>query len=147
MIEGRLVLAQFFDDIRQEMGNKLSLIGCYVGGEMVFQKIPGALPELFTFVTAITPKDKPFEKLNIRATINGELMAEMCVAPEQLSPNAHAPSSNPDASRLMATVVMSFAPFVVSKQCTLKIEAETEEGTFHAGSLFIREATVETSIQ
>lgn len=147
MIEGRIVLAQFFDDVRQEMGNKLSLMGCYVSGEMVFQKIPGAVPELFAYVTAITPKDKPFEKLNVRATLNGELLAEMSVPYEQLLPNPHAPSSNPDASRLMAAVVMAFAPFIVTKQCTLKIEAETEEGTFHAGSLFIREATLETPIQ
>lgn len=146
MSEERVFVAQFCDDVRQEIGNKLSLMGCYTG-EMILQKLPAALPKLCAYVTAITPKEKPFEMLTFRATLNGDLLGEMAIPPEQLLIDAHTPSSTPEARRLMANVVMAFAPLVVTKTCTLKIEAETEEGTVHVGSLFIREAESSTSIQ
>ncbi len=146
MSEGRIFVAQFCDDARQEIGNKLSLMGCYTG-EMILQKIPAALPKLCAYVTAITPKEKPFQMLTFRATLNGDLLGEMAIPPEQLLIDAHTPSSNPEANRLMANVVMAFTPLVVTKACTLKIEAETEEGTVHVGSLFIRGAATEPLLQ
>jgi hypothetical protein len=146
MNKGRIFVAQFCDDARQEVGNKLSLMGCYTG-EMVLQKFPAVLPKLCAYITAITPKNTPFETLTFRATLNGEPLAEIAVLPEQLQPEAHAPSANPEASRLMTNVVMAFTPLVVTKTCAMKIEVETEEGTFLAGSLFIREVEPKATIQ
>lgn len=146
MSEGRIFVAQFCDDARQEIGNKLSLMGCYTG-EMVFQKLPAVLPKLCAYVTAITPKDKPFEMLNFRATLNGEQLAEMVIPPEQLLIDSRTPSANPEANRLMVNVVMAFTPLVVSKTCAMKIEVDTENGTFQVGSLFIREADPEATLQ
>ncbi len=138
-MENRLFLAQFFDDIRQEVGNKLSMIGCYTSGDMLFETLPAALPKVCVYLTALAPLDQPFEKLIFRATINGDLLAEMEVPPDELHPARHPNRENSDASRLGITAVMAFSPLYIAEPCTLKIEAETERGTLNAGCLFIRQ--------
>jgi len=136
-MESRVVLAQFFDDVRQEVGNKLSLIGCYTGGEMVFEKLPAIAPKLFAYITAIAPLDQPFEKLCIRASINGDMLGTLEVPPEQLNPSTHPQIARPGASRFFINVVMAFSPLHFPEQCTLTIVAETERGEVQAGSLFV----------
>ena len=65
LIEHRWVHTLWCDDIRQEVGNKPSLMGVY-NGELVMPTLPSVLPRLAAYITIGTPKDRPFKKLCIR---------------------------------------------------------------------------------
>jgi hypothetical protein len=55
----RTVIAQFCDDVRQEIGNKFSLMGCY-GTDLYVPAFPFTLPKLCAFVHVRTPRERPF---------------------------------------------------------------------------------------
>ena len=138
MNESRIVVAQFCDDIRQEVGNKHSLMGCY-GDEIIFETLPAVLPKLCIKVQAITPRDHPFERLNIKAFLNSDMLAEMEVPPEQLAIGRKLVEKRTNSKRLSVIVMLVLAPLVISESTMLRIEAETEEGKIEGSKVNIRE--------
>lgn len=73
----RYVHALWCDDIRQEVGNKPSFMGVYVGGITV-PSLPTSLPRLSVYVWAMTPIERPFRKAIVKITRNDDfLLAEL----------------------------------------------------------------------
>ena len=140
MNESRVVIAQFCDDIRHEVGNKYSLMGCY-GGEMIIDKLPALLPKLCVQVRVLTPIDQPFTKLLIRAVLNGESIAEVDVPAQTMAQSYQDQTTLSDAERHVVVAIIAISPLPVSEPCQLKIEAETEDGMLRGSSLRIRERT------
>lgn len=66
MKHGRSINCVFCDDVRHEIGNKVSLIGIY-GGEMLIQTsaLPVLLPKLGVHVFINTPIKKPFKRATV----------------------------------------------------------------------------------
>lgn len=83
MNEPRIVIAQFCDDTRPEVGNKYSLMGCY-GDEMIIDKLPALLPKLCVQIKVLTPSSQPFTKLLIRAVLNDQPVAEIDVPAQKM---------------------------------------------------------------
>jgi hypothetical protein len=131
MIE-RFIVTQFCDDIRQEVGNKTSLMGCY-SGELLVEQLPAALPKLCAQVKIFTPHDKPFERLVVRAFLDADLIGELEVPVEQASRVMRL--TDPMAARFVVGAIMTFAPFIVEREGAVRIEAETEEGALKGGRL------------
>jgi hypothetical protein len=122
----RLLIAQFCDDVRQEVGNKFSLMGCY-GGELLVDSLPAVLPKLCVQVKLLTPKDRPFERAVLRAMLNDDLLGELEIPVQQL--NATIRDNDPAVShRLTYGAIMTFAPFVFEKEGVLRLDAETDSG-------------------
>lgn len=145
MNESRIVIAQFCDDIRHEIGNKYSLMGCY-GDEMILDKFPAMLPKLCVQVRVLTPVDQPFTKLLIRAVLNGENIAEIDVPAQKMAQSYQdRVALPPDAHRHVVVAIIAISPLPVSEPCQLKIEAETEteDGVLRGSSLRIRERTAD----
>src|SRR5208282_5784869 len=71
----RSLAAIFCDDIRQEVGNKLSYMGCYTG-QMFVQAFPLALPKVCVAMHAVTPADNPFKQIKFRLLKGDEVIAE-----------------------------------------------------------------------
>lgn len=134
MNAGRIVITQFCDDVRYEVGNKYSLIGCY-SDELIVDKLPALLPKLGVQIRAFTPIDKVFSQLALRAFLGDDMIAEANIEFDKVSPN-DAPA---DATRMGIMTFMFFSPLGITEPCTLRIEAETEEGTLIGGKLRIRE--------
>lgn len=134
MNAGRIVITQFCDDVRYEVGNKYSLIGCY-SDELIVDKLPALLPKLGVQIRAFTPIDKVFSQLALRAFLGDDMIAEANIEFDKASPN-DAPA---DATRMGIMTFMFFSPLGITEPCTLRIEAETEEGTLIGGKLRIRE--------
>jgi hypothetical protein len=133
----RFVTFQFCDDIRQEVGNKFSLIGCY-GGVVQIAPIPSVMPKLCAAVRVHTPIARPFKKLVARIIRDDKPIAEITFPPEAFSID---PRSAPDGAQRHALIAMFvMAPFPVETPCTLRVEAETEEGIISAGSFWIQAA-------
>lgn len=138
MNEGRIVFAEFCDDIRLEVGNKYSLMGCYTG-ELIMQPIPSLLPKLCAAITAVTPIEKPFQSLIFRAFLNDDLIVETEIQLENLQKNHELLTKDPkDFTKLLVRVQMAFVPLVVQQESVLRIEAETEEGIIKGSKLLIR---------
>lgn len=131
MNDDRYVVSDFCDDVRQEAGNKISLMGCYAG-DMIFEKFPAVLPKFCVRVRAITPLSKPFLKLIFRALLNDELLFEMESLPDQLAA-LMAFSPKPGSEKASANAIMAIAPFVVNGPGRLRIVVETEEGEIKGG--------------
>lgn len=141
-LSSRLIIAQFCDDIRHEIGGKITLVGCY-GDEMIIDKLPAVLPKLCAQIIVFTPADRPFEKLLLRATINGDTLAELEMPIQAMSESFQKKRSSSELGRLSAMAVMVFSPLPVNEPCSVRIEAETEGGTILGSSLRIRERTAD----
>ena len=62
----RFVHTIFCDDLRQEVGNKVSFMGCYQG-ELFVPFVPLLLPKLCVYVTVSTPVERPLRGGQINA--------------------------------------------------------------------------------
>jgi hypothetical protein len=129
----RFISTQFCDDIRQEVGNKLSLMGCYSATIQV-DRVPAILPKLCAIVKVYTPLDRPFTRLAVRIIRGEQTLAELRVPPENFAPAIDVPAGSP-WHMVSAGLVMS--PFHVECSCTLCVEAETEEGILHGGLTWV----------
>lgn len=138
MNQGRIVVTQFCDDVRYEVGNKYSLIGCY-GDEMIVDKLPALLPKLCVQIRAFTTTDKVFTKLVLRAFLGEEMIAEANIEFGKVS----ADDAPADATRMGIMTFMFFSPLGITEPSLLRIEAETEDGVLSGGKLRIRERTTE----
>ncbi len=134
----RTVISQFCDDIRHEVGNKYSLMGCY-GNELLVKSLPVLLPKLCVQVHVITPIDKPFSKLIIRALMNDEIIAEMNVVSDEIVPQVSSGIDNPVRAEL--SVVMTFSPLPITEPSKLRIEAEADDEILRGGILLFRESS------
>jgi len=134
----RIVITQFCDDIRHEAGNKYSLMGCY-GNELLVEKLPALLPKLCVQVRVITPIDKPFSKLIIRAVMNDDMIAEMNVVSGEKT--LQVPSGIDDPIRIEFNVMMTFSPLPITEPSKLRIEAEADTEILRGGILLFRESS------
>lgn len=133
MTESRTVIAQFCDDVRQEIGNKFSLMGCY-GTDLFVPKFPFTLPKLCVFVNVRTPVDAPFRTLILRVVRGDEVLAELVADPDRLG----AGDSTPDWVRwLTMTAILVVSPFRAAEPCHLRVLAETESGTLESGRFLV----------
>lgn len=136
MSDKRIVVTQYCDDIRREVGNKYSLMGCY-GSELIVEKLPAVLQKLCAHVRVITPVDQPFSKLVIHAYLNGDSIADFDFDTTKMSEADK--DASPDANWITVTAMLVMSPLAIEEPCTLTIEAETEDETLKGGSLRIRE--------
>ena len=138
MTESRTALVQFCDDIRQELGNKYSLMGCY-GHELIISKIPAALPKLCAQVSILTPFESPFVKLILRAFLDDELLSEIPIPEEELARGQAQMKKDPFNHRILLLLNMTFSPLFVEHPSRIRIEAETESGILKCGNINIIE--------
>lgn len=140
MSDSRLVVCEYCDDVRQEMGNKFSLMGCY-GSELVVSSFPIVLPKFGALARAVTPIDLPFKKLTFRLFFESNLIAELDTPIEELA----VPDSLPTWARwLWRAGILVVSPLVLEGPGVLRVDAETETGIAPGSKLNIRSATTTT---
>jgi hypothetical protein len=137
MSHDRYIVTQFCDDIRMEVGNKYSLIGCY-GDELIVENIPGTLPKFCVQTRAITPTGRLFSKLVFRAYLNDEMLGELVLSETQLAEGRAMLASRPGSERLSIMAMMVFSPLNIAAPGQMRIEAETDDGTLSGNRIFIR---------
>lgn len=142
MSEHRFITATFSDDIRYEIGNKFSLIGCY-SGELISDMMPIALPKLCASVSIHSKISDPFKKLAIRALLNDVVVAEQEIPEEALMQEDQlALFKKADFLRnFSVNIQFVFQPFVVETDSWLSIVAETETGIIQGPYFHIRGRT------
>lgn len=141
MNANRNAMTLFCDDVRVEIGGKLSFIGTYVGGSLVVDKIPVSLPKLFAYVTVSTPIERPFKSLTFKALLGTEAIGSVSIPPDVLArtnEQFQAAAETQDVKRILASSVLAFIPLVLLKAGRLRTVVETEEGEIRAGRLQIQ---------
>lgn len=133
MAEERFISFQFCDDVRQEVGNKYSLIGCY-GPSMLINTFPATLPKLCAQVKVHASIDAPLQELSIRILCNDQTTAEVVVPRESLVCATELPSW---FRYQMFTALLVMTPFQVEAPCLLRVEADTERGVLNGGTFQI----------
>lgn len=132
MTASRIVIAQFCDDVRQEVGNKFSLMGCY-GTDLYVPAFPITLPKLCAFVHARTDRGHPFQRLTLRLVRGDDVLSELVANPEKLNAG-----DTPDWARWISmTGILAVTPFHAAGPCRLRVLAETESGTIESGQFLV----------
>lgn len=117
----------FCDDVRNEVGNKTTLVGVYPYGLDVVSPNgePVILPRLCAVMTAQTASERPFKSLTFRLLRDDEVMQDLVVPPEALN----ATSANSDPGKSAAGIfgaVMIMQPFAIHGSGVLRVMAITE---------------------
>lgn len=132
----RILTAIFCDDIRHEVGNKISYMGCYQS-ELYVPAAPIALTRFCIQATALTPIARPFKSLTFRVVLDEETeLARLEIPPEALS--AGSPLEDPSATRKAVSTALMFAPLFIEKPASLRLMADTDEGEIVGPRLLIK---------
>lgn len=135
----------YCDDIRQEVGNKRSLIGVYTR-DLFVQAIPVTLPKLGIVVSILTPIDRPFQKLSLRVQ-QGEVVListdDLVAGFQSLS---EAPlddldresDGQPAPRSLICNIEILLAPFRIDAEHNIRVIATTEDGELRGRALRVR---------
>ena len=134
----RYAHATYCDDIRHELGGKLTLVGVY-SSQLLVPSFPAVLPKLCLLVDVVTPADKPFEKLKIRVLVDEMLLAEAEISNEDIRASFENVPQIEEASdterRLMFTAHFVFSPLKFDGPGMIRIRVETEDGEMRAIAL------------
>jgi hypothetical protein len=131
----RFLLGLYCDDIRNEVGNKLTLVGCY-DADLLLNMFPTILPKFAVYARAYTPAGKPFQKLILRLRQNEDLLGELEFPAAQLA--ADVATDRPNSRWAIIQAVMFISPLLIQSSGFLCLEAETEEGLLLGSKLVIR---------
>ncbi len=134
----RNLTAIFCDDIRQEMGNKMSFMGCYQR-DLFVANAPAILPKLCVFASASTPQGDPFKALTLRIMQDDSVeLAKLEISPEELKKAAQI--VDPTATRKVISTAIVFSPFFIEKPSSIRLTATTEDGEIVGPRLLIKVA-------
>lgn len=136
----RHILTVFCDDIRQEIGGKLSYIGVY-SGNMLVSEFPAVLPKLCLALSVVAPTLNPFRKLTLRILKDKEILAEGSLGEAELknfveATNDVAEDDHKDRVQIFRSNFV-FSPFKLDGPCILRVRVETEDGELRGVGLQI----------
>jgi len=126
----------FCDDVRHELGGKLSYMGAY-NGVLFVPAFPVTLPKLCLVINVLTPAEKPFAKLVLRVLTNEEVLIE-----EDFDETQYTVRETEDRLLIFPSIFV-FSPCQLDGPCILRVCAETEEGELKGPSLIIGQAPAE----
>lgn len=136
----------YCDDIRQEVGGKLSLMGVY-NAVMYVPQFPATLPKLWIMATYVVAHDEPPKSLRMRVFRNNEVLADLDAMPDYLQQLANAREPvvpMPDGSQrvINSSMHVCFSPLVLDGPCVLRVVAITDQGETRGLGLQVLEATM-----
>lgn len=118
---------QYCDDVRVEVGNKLTIVGMYTG-QLNTPQAPVMLPKLCVLCTFAVPKQQNIKELKFRVFRDGEALLEH-VNEEfpDLPPHV---MDDESATRREFHAAFTFTPFPIEGPSILRVEAVTDIGIF-----------------
>ena len=127
----------YCDDIREEVGNKLSYMGVYTG-ELTVPNAPVLLSKLCVVAKVITDIDDPFENLEVRiVAVKGDDETEI-LSTGPIPYPADRPQLNDDSTMLMAQMSFMMSPFQINEETIIRVKAITEREELRVTALRIR---------
>lgn len=146
----RTAHAIYCDDVRQEIGNKLSLIGVYTG-QLLVPKLPISLPKLCIVLEVRTAASAPFTDIRVEVLKNKEVLISAIAQPPaeaQKSTAEKASEHVDDSSRIItAKLVMELAPFKIEEGFLLRTVVAADGETLRAGGLVVEQQAETQSVR
>lgn len=134
-ISSRHLEVIYCDDIREEVGSKLSYMGVYAG-ELNVAGGPQLIAKLCIVIRAVTAAGDPFQSLDIRVAQDGIDAPLMATGPIVLPEVAALPVDG--AASTMAHIVLMLSPYQIEKNTVLRVSAVTEREELYGMPLRIR---------
>jgi hypothetical protein len=135
----------FCDDIRNEVGEKLSFIGCYNGSMFVPSKFPLTPSKFCAHVTLLTPSTQPYESIVLRCYGPGEnrpLIEEQLETPrvdkqEEIAEEVKRVEAAPVS--IVAAASLVFSPLKIRQPGLISVRAviDGKPGEINVGSLVV----------
>ncbi len=141
----RHVETLFCDDIRHEMGGKLSFIGVY-SGSLYVPAFPVTLPKLCLSVKIITPADEPLRTVTLSVLKDEDTLQEIAVDEEQLMAASDSADEQPQERVQVMQFALVFSPIQFDGPCILRVRAQTEDGELRGLALRVDQAPPTTDL-
>ena len=143
----RYAHATYCDDIRQELGGKLTLVGVY-SGSLLVPSFPVILPKLCLVLQIVTAADSPLKELKIRVLMDEAVIAEGELAVGDLEAGFAAMASERDSDdstpeadrRFLLGAHFIFSPIKFDGPGAIRVRIDTENGELKANALRIEQA-------
>ncbi|MBU9598150.1 hypothetical protein LGN04_29190 [Burkholderia multivorans] len=136
----RFAIANFFDDIRLELGGKISLMGIYQS-DLLVPNNPTVIPKLCCKITVTTSLDQPFRAASFRVRSDETVLVEQVLPSDVLEGLAKQVRDNEDPEdpfqRISLIGHLIITPLLVDKSFTIKAEAVVDGEVLPAGRLKI----------
>lgn len=131
----RHVEVVYCDDIREEIGNKVSYMGIYTQ-DLFVPTSPMILPKLCIAVSVVTGSDDPFKEMEVRV-LKGNDRTELLTTGPILIPDA---PRDADGGNGILAMQLAFvlSPFEIDGETVLRIQARTEREELKGRALRIR---------
>jgi len=121
----------YCDDIRPEVGNKVSLMGVY-GSDLIVPAFPVVLPKLCMYAQLSNDIGKIFEgELVIRVLQDDDVLFE------QAAPSGDLKVISSDAFE-RRVIQFAFSPFELTKECKLRVRAYFDGEEVKGNALRVR---------
>lgn len=136
----RTFCVNFCDDIRHEVGKKISLIGIY-GTDLNVPVVPAMIPKLCIYVQLCSEVGERFdEDIELRVLVDDTVIS---TAVQRTGPK-EASLKNPAAfQKITSQIIMS--PFLIEKESTLRVRAFYKGVEYKAAALRIRAQSTSSS--
>lgn len=139
----QFAFAQFCDDIRREVGNKLSLMGVY-GGDLFVAETPAFIPKLAVAITFLAPELESVETLRFRVMLDGQALidaeAPVAILRQQFNAQSGRDSDEAPLSRASVTFHGFVPPITVAKRTLLRAVVVANGHDLEAGKLRLGKA-------
>lgn len=145
---GRFAHATYCDDIRHELGGKLTLVGVY-SSTLLVPSFPVVLPKLCMVLSIVTPAERPFQSLKLQVFNDEAVLAEGDLSTEDLGLPATTHTPADDAANEGAELRIEFAahfvfsPLKLEGPGRIRVRVNTEDGEIKANSLRVAQLEVQ----
>lgn len=127
--------ATFCDDVRQEIGNKLSYLGIY-GPNLIVPAFPTTLVKLCCVFSVRVPLGKLPKNVTFRLLRDDEVLFEADVTPAEARGTANGGNAHgTDAMALAISSVAQLIAFPVTQRCFLRARAIVDGEELRGGTL------------
>lgn len=131
----RYAHAIYCDDIREEVGNKMSLMGIY-REKLLVSQFPAVLPKLCVALWVVTPIDHPFKKIQIRLHVGDQIAADVAVPDNVLADIGKVEQQDETKSRVhILHTAVAIANLRMEQPTRVKLRVHTEDDELKAGAL------------
>lgn len=136
MNDTRYVFCQYCDDVRQEAGEKISLMGVYRGGMTITGTAPHVIPKLVISANIATPVSEPFNNLRIEVIQGEEAIQNIELPSDDLKKGFSSPKEG--STMFAVQMIMVLQPFVVPASGKLFVRVHADGSSFDSNPLNIQ---------
>jgi hypothetical protein len=126
----------YCDDVRAEIGNKLSFMGVY-GSNLLLSDFPAALPKFCAVMSLYLPVDAQANAISFSLCKDGEEIGRTEVPPAGVREAATRPRAFGDEMRISIRFIAQLAPLRFERPGRLEARALVDGETIAGGTLIV----------